>query len=683
MTKHRQKQEDVPNNNEKVANQQDNMKKTKEKKLEKKKGEKSKKRKMEQQQEEERHQDDDCEAFARDPSIRKVQATHASPAPANGGSSNSKKQRDTSKKKKRRCAEESTATTTSSPSCDDEERRGPKSDHDPIHDSPTVPSRLPPSVGASPTAALSSFPYRHVLAPMVGASELAFRLLCRQYGTDLCYTPMMNAHAFATDESYRAKEFQTCPEDRPLVCHFWANRPEDLAAAAQRAAPYCDAIDLNLGCPQRTAFLGHFGSYLLDPKDRTLLLQIVKAGAEAASPTPLCCKIRLLDTLEQTLELCQQLQNAGAAWIAVHARYRASWERIGPGARDGPAHLDQIAYLQERLRIPIIANGNVKTYDDVCHNLKLTKSAAVMSAEGLLDNPALFFPGMALNLRGKSVAAAVVSPQPLNSDSVRDTDAKSFSKARRKLQKRLREIKRLEGRPAASRTPEEHEKISRKQEWTERLRELETVTDGNENGSTGASHGSTKYPPDPLGLALEYVALVRVYPAPMRTVAFHIRRMLKDDLSRYQVLDDLLASESLDQVENLLTKITHYRDHPDTFVHDRRKALEQQDALERLRREEGKRRAFEERMIRKAKREKRADPHHYLNQGAAVPTAEEIQQFRALERGSTALLQAWKAKHAQHCLSFHLDPGGCPRGRACAFLHIDANHFAEGDEVAG
>lgn len=82
---------------------------------------------------------------------------------------------------------------------------------------------------------------------MVGASELAFRLLCRQYGTELAYTPMMSAAKFAHDETYRATEFQTCAADRPLVCHFCANTPDDFAQAAKVAAPYCDAIDLNLG----------------------------------------------------------------------------------------------------------------------------------------------------------------------------------------------------------------------------------------------------------------------------------------------------------------------------------------------------------------------------------------------------------------------------------------------------
>jgi tRNA-dihydrouridine synthase 1 len=198
--------------------------------------------------------------------------------------------------------------------------------------------------------------YRYILAPMVGASELPFRLLCRKYGATLAYTPMMCSKQFARDEAYRKKEFQTIPEDRPLVVHFSANDPNDFAASAKIVQHLCDAIDLNLGCPQRTAYLGHFGSYLLDPKDRKLIVSIVRRAREEVS-IPIFCKIRLLDTIDDTIQLCRDLAAAGASLIAIHARYRATWDRKGPGARDGPALLDQVKLVKQALSdIPIISN---------------------------------------------------------------------------------------------------------------------------------------------------------------------------------------------------------------------------------------------------------------------------------------------------------------------------------------
>ena len=81
--------------------------------------------------------------------------------------------------------------------------------------------------------------------------------------------------------------------------------------------------DLNLGCPQRVAHSGHFGSFLLDKEDRPLVMKMVKTLADHLT-IPIFVKIRLLSTVDESLELCQQLIDSGAALIAIHARYRVN-----------------------------------------------------------------------------------------------------------------------------------------------------------------------------------------------------------------------------------------------------------------------------------------------------------------------------------------------------------------------
>ena len=70
------------------------------------------------------------------------------------------------------------------------------------------------------------FIYTRVVGPMVGASDLPFRLLCRAHGADVCYTEMLFSETFAESEDYRRDNLEMCKEDHPVVVQFCGNDPK-------------------------------------------------------------------------------------------------------------------------------------------------------------------------------------------------------------------------------------------------------------------------------------------------------------------------------------------------------------------------------------------------------------------------------------------------------------------------
>ena len=194
-----------------------------------------------------------------------------------------------------------------------------------------------------------------------------------------------------------------------LVVQICGSQPSKLGAATRAILEiYANVhdgqlpvgIDLNLGCPQNCADKGNFGAFLVG-RDRNGALECIAAmrkeidefctntatagGLSIKGHRPrLSAKIRLLETIDATINFCRRLRDAGCDCIAIHCRRRTD-------KHDGPPDWGAGAKLVAAMgNFPIILNGGVLNSEDAHSVIGQTKCHAVMVAQGYLQNHRMF-----------------------------------------------------------------------------------------------------------------------------------------------------------------------------------------------------------------------------------------------------------------------------------------------------
>ncbi len=229
-----------------------------------------------------------------------------------------------------------------------------------------------------------------VLAPMEGVVNARMRaLLTAVGGIDRCVTEFVRVttQLLPPRVFYRycpeLKAGSRTPSGTEVYLQLLGSEPGALADNASRAAELGAAgIDLNFGCPAKTVNKHRGGSILLDEPE--LIHSIVNEVRRAVpAQTPVTVKIRLgYEHSDYLLDIANAIASAGANELTVHARTKAQGYKP-------PAHWHRIAEIKAKVRIPVIANGEIWTPADYQRCRQASHCDDVMVGRGLLAHPGL------------------------------------------------------------------------------------------------------------------------------------------------------------------------------------------------------------------------------------------------------------------------------------------------------
>jgi tRNA-dihydrouridine synthase 2 len=251
-----------------------------------------------------------------------------------------------------------------------------------------------------------------VLAPMVRAGSLALRSLALDFGCYLVWSEELIDFKLAdtrrvVNEALETVDFLVdypgktvvlfrthAREKGRVILQLGTGSPASALKAAKHVEGDVAGIDVNMGCPKKFSIQGGMGAALLENQE--VACEIIRTLSSNLS-IPVTAKIRIVNTMEETITFIKKLQEAGAAAVTVHLRTKGDTESSLAGNWEVMREIVDT----EGIRVPILANGDMYTRARInemcekggCAGVMLARpflfDASVVRAEGPMDQQSI------------------------------------------------------------------------------------------------------------------------------------------------------------------------------------------------------------------------------------------------------------------------------------------------------
>jgi tRNA-dihydrouridine synthase B len=222
-----------------------------------------------------------------------------------------------------------------------------------------------------------------LVAPMAGVTDRPFRQLCKQMGAGMAVSEMVASNSLLWGSEKTRRRANHEGEVDPISVQIAGADPAMMAQAAQyNVDEGAQIIDINMGCPAKKVCNVMAGSALL--QNEPLVRRIVEAVVKAVR-VPVTLKIRTGwdRNNRNAVRVAKLAEDSGIQVLAIHGRTRAC-------GYTGDAEYDTIAAVKSAVKIPVVANGDIRTPEAAKYVLAYTGADAVMIGRAAQGRPWIF-----------------------------------------------------------------------------------------------------------------------------------------------------------------------------------------------------------------------------------------------------------------------------------------------------